>query len=70
MAKEKKEIESKGKLQDTLDALNKKYGIGTVSMLDHKTTGDYDIISSGSIGFDYITLGVGGWVKGKLYEVS
>lgn len=70
MAKEKKEqTESKGKLQDTLDALNKKYGVGTVSILDSKTTGEYDIISTGSIGFDYITLGVGGFVKGKLYEV-
>lgn len=70
MAKEKKEqTESKGKLQDTLDALNKKYGIGTVSLLDAKTTGEYDIISTGSIGFDYIVLGVGGFVKGKLYEV-
>lgn len=69
MAKEKKEVESKGKLQDTLDLLNKKYGVGTVSMLDHKSTGEYDLISSGSLGFDYITLGVGGWVKGKLYEI-
>ncbi len=72
MAKEKKEkiVESgKGKLQDALDRLNKTYGLGTILELDGKTTGNYDLISSGSIGFDYITLGVGGFVKGKLYEL-
>jgi recombination protein RecA len=45
------------------------YGVGTVLTLDNKTTGNYDIYSSGSVGFDYITLGVGGFVKGKLYEL-
>lgn len=57
------------KLQETLDRLNKAYGVGTVLTLDSKTTGEYDIISTGSIGFDYITLGIGGFVKGKLYEL-
>jgi len=37
--------------------------------LDSKSTGDYDVISTGSIGFDYITLGTGGFVKGKMYEL-
>jgi recombination protein RecA len=71
MAKKVKEetIETKSKLEATLDNLNKKYGVGTILTLDSKTQGDYDVISSGSIGFDYITLGVGGFVKGKLYEL-
>ena len=69
MAKQKEQKESKGKFQDTLDALNKKYGIGTIFILDHSATGEYDLISTGSIGFDHITLGIGGWVKGKLYEI-
>jgi recombination protein RecA len=69
MAKSKEAPESKGKFQDALEKLNKAYGAGTVLALDSKTQGNYDIISSGSIGFDYITLGVGGFVKGKLYEL-
>ena len=70
MAKATKEApESKGRFQDALDKLNKTYGVGTVLTLDSKTTGDYDIISTGSIGFDHITLGTGGFVKGKMYEL-
>jgi recombination protein RecA len=70
MAKAIKEApESKGKFQDALDKLNKTYGVGTVLTLDSKTTGDYDLISTGSIGFDHVTLGTGGFVKGKMYEL-
>ena len=65
----KKVVETKGKMQDAVDILNKKYGVGSVLALDSKTGGDYDVISTGSIGFDHITLGVGGFVKGKLYEL-
>jgi recombination protein RecA len=50
--------------------LNKTYGVGSILALDSKPGGEnYDVISTGSIGFDYITLGVGGFVKGKLYEL-
>tara|TARA_R110002126_G_scaffold116164_2_gene255466 strand:- start:1978 stop:3012 length:1035 start_codon:yes stop_codon:yes gene_type:complete len=71
MAKAKQEnSESKqSKFQEALDKLNKTYGVGTVLALDSKTGGDYDIISTGSLGFDYITLGVGGFVKGRMYEL-
>lgn len=65
----KKVVETKGKFQDAMDKLNKTYGVGSVLALDSKPGGDYDVISTGSIGFDYITLGVGGFVKGKLYEL-
>lgn len=61
--------ESKGKLQDALDHLDKAFGKGTVLTLDGKVKGNYDVISSGSLGMDYVTLGVGGWVFGKLYEL-
>lgn len=67
MAKTK--IESKGALQDALDKLNKQYGVGTILALDSKTTGNYDVISSGSIEFDHVALGTGGFVLGKLYEL-
>ena len=70
MAKAKQEnSEAKGKFQEAMDRLNKAYGMGTVLALDSKTEGNYDVISSGSIGFDWITLGVGGFVKGRLYEL-
>ena len=65
----KKLKETGGSLEDALARLNKQYGVGTVLELDGKTNGNYDVISTGSIGFDWITLGVGGFVKGKLYEL-
>jgi recombination protein RecA len=70
MAKAAKTTDSGvSKFQEALDKLNKAYGVGTVLTLDSKTGGDYDVISTGSIGFDHITLGVGGFVKGKMYEL-
>jgi len=68
MAKTKEAVSS-NKLQETLDKLNKTYGQGSIITLDSKTGGDYKLISSGSIGFDWVTLGVGGFVKGRLYEL-
>lgn len=68
MAKAVKKEEPKG-LAAVLEKLNKQYGVGTILALDSKTDGDYDVISTGSIGFDYKTLGVGGFVKGKMYEL-
>jgi len=69
MAKTKESSESKSKFQEALEKLNKMYGVGTVITLNDKTNGDYNAISTGSIGFDYITLGTGGFVKGKMYEL-
>ena len=70
MAKAAKALEvTSSKFQEALDKLNKAYGVGTVLTLDSKSNGEYDVISTGSIGFDNITLGVGGFVKGKLYEL-
>ena len=68
MAKTKEAV-STNKLQETLDKLNKTYGQGSIITLDSKMGGDYKLISSGSIGFDWVTLGVGGFVKGRLYEL-
>ena len=69
MAKASKESTTNNKFQEALDKLNKAYGTGTILTLDSKTEGDYDVISTGSIGFDFVTLGTGGFVKGKLYEL-
>jgi recombination protein RecA len=69
MAKKEKVVaEEKSKFQVALDKLNKTYGIGSVLTLNSKG-GNYDVISTGSLGFDYITLGIGGFAKGKLYEL-
>jgi recombination protein RecA len=69
MAKAKEPVEGKSKFQEALDKLNKTYGMGTVLTLDSKTNGHYDAYSTGSIGFDHVTLGTGGFVKGKMYEL-
>jgi len=65
----KKKAEEKGGIEAALEKLNKQYGVGTILALDSKSEGNYDVISTGSIGFDWITLGVGGFVKGKMYEL-
>lgn len=68
MAKAKKE-EGKLTLAAAMEKMNKTYGVGSVLTLNSRSTEEYDVISSGSIGFDYKSLGVGGFVKGKLYEL-
>jgi len=67
--KEQKIAEKSSKLQEILDKLDKQYGKNSVVPLNGKSSGNYEVISSGSIGLDWITLGVGGFVKGKLYEL-
>lgn len=68
--KVEKKKENKSKYELAIDALNKKYGVGSVMTLDTKQPLDgYEVISTGSIGFDYKVLGVGGFVLGKLYEL-
>lgn len=69
MAKTKETAQEKSKLQEALQKLEKQYGAGTILTLDSKADGEYDSISTGSIGFDYVTLGTGGFVRGKLYEL-
>lgn len=70
MAKTKEKKEEKDGFSATIDALNKKYGTGTVMTLSARQPSlDYNVISTGSIGLDYQVLGVGGIVKGKLYEL-
>jgi len=70
MAKKKEENkEEVSKLQAALNKLNQTYGTGSILALNSKSSTNYDVISTGSIAFDHITLGVGGFVKGKLYEL-
>lgn len=70
MAKKKQiEGEEVSKFQAALDRLNKTYGSGSVLTLNTKLTESYKLISSGSLGFDHIVLGIGGFARGKLYEL-
>lgn len=64
-----KKTEQTNTFEQVLEKLNKQYGVGTVLSLSSKSEDTYDAISTGSIGFDWITLGVGGFVKGKMYEL-
>lgn len=71
MAKKVAEITIvKSKLQESMDRMNKQYGVGTVMTLAKDSPRrKYEVISSGSIGVDHIVLGTGGFAKGKLYEL-
>lgn len=64
-----KKQEAKLSLSETLLSLNKKYGEGTVLTLNQKSHNNYDMFSTGSLAIDHIALGVGGFVKGKIYEI-
>lgn len=63
-----KKAEKKESFSEVLKRLNKNYGEGAIMGLNDKCKGTYDVISTGSIALDYDVLGVGGVVKGKLYE--
>jgi recombination protein RecA len=70
MAAPKKQAKAtSSKLEEAMEKLNKSYGEGTVLSLNSKAASYYEIISTGSIGFDYIALGTGGFVAGKIYEL-
>src|SRR5690606_8788030 len=56
------------KLQDTLDKINKTYGLGTVSTLLDRPSVKVDTVSTGSLGLD-IALGVGGFPYGRIIEL-
>lgn len=68
MAKKQNESNSDS-LQSTIDHLNKTYGSGTILTLESKGVKKYETFSSGSLGFDWIALGVGGFAKGKVHEL-
>lgn len=64
-----KKEEKQESLKETLAALEKTYGKGTVLTLESKPDTDLEVYSTGSIGFDYIALGIGGFARGKMYEI-
>lgn len=71
MAKEeKKEKKVAPKtIEELIEKLNKDYGKGTIFQPNREQIGKYDVIPTGSIGIDYFALGIGGFAKGKTYEI-
>lgn len=67
MAKAKSE--EKFTLQSKMEDLNRRYGVGTVLSLNDREIGEYEVIPTGSVGFDKGVLGVGGFVLGRMYEI-
>lgn len=65
----KKETEEKLNMAQMLENINKEYGAGSVITLNEKPHGDYDVIPTGSIVYDDEVLGIGGFAKGRLYEI-
>lgn len=68
MPKEKT-IDEKLNLEDTIASLNKTLGENTIINLRDKTHGTYDVIPTGSINYDNVVLGIGGFAKGRIYEI-
>lgn len=67
MAKEDKKQPQN--IEELVTELNKTYGTGSVFAPGVKAIGQYDVIPTGCIGIDYKALGIGGFAKGKMYEI-
>ena len=55
-------------LEETLRAIEKQYGKGSIMKLGDRASVDVDAISSGSLSID-MALGVGGYPKGRIIEI-
>lgn len=55
-------------LEETLRAIEKQYGKGSIMKLGDRATVEVDSISSGSLSID-MALGVGGYPKGRIIEI-
>lgn len=64
-----KKAEENSKFIETMKRLEGKYGKGTILTLETKPQTDLEIYSTGSLAFDHVALGIGGFAKGKLYEL-
>ncbi len=71
MLKKKEKKEGKtigGELENTIKALQTKFGEGSIMMLGDKPRVDIDVIPTGSLGLD-MALGVGGVPRGRIIEI-
>jgi recombination protein RecA len=55
-------------LKLTMDKIDKDFGKGSVMMMNEKSQGPMEVVSTGSIGLD-AALGVGGVPKGRIVEI-
>lgn len=69
MARPKKEKPQKidGSTLSVFDAINTKFGAGSVIKMDQVPKHQYDVISTGSIGLDK-AIGIGGFPRGRIIE--
>jgi len=68
MKKTKEKKERPEGLENTLKALQTKFGEGAIMMLGDKPRVDLDVIPTGSLGLD-MALGVGGVPRGRIIEI-
>jgi len=68
MVKQKGVKDIKKTLQETVDAIEKKFGEGAMMRLKDTRAVDVDVIPTGSIGLD-LALGVGGIPRGRIVEI-
>jgi recombination protein RecA len=61
-------VKNDNALEETLRAIEKQYGKGSIMKLGDRATVDIDAISSGSLSID-MALGVGGYPKGRIIEI-
>ncbi len=61
-------VKNDNALEETLRAIEKQYGKGSIMKLGDRATVDIDAISSGSLAID-MALGVGGYPKGRIIEI-
>lgn len=64
-----KKENDKRNYDSVMEDLNKQFGKNTVLSFGDKIRDHYDVIPTGSIGIDNFVLGIGGFAKGKLYEI-
>lgn len=68
MAKQKKQIEKNGDLQEAIEEIKQRFGEGAIMKLKDVRAVDVDAIPTGSISLD-LALGVGGIPQGRVVEI-
>jgi len=68
MTKKTKREDTRGSIEDTIKAIQTKFGEGSIMKLGDRSRVDVGAISTGSIGLDH-ALGVGGLPQGRIVEI-
>jgi recombination protein RecA len=55
-------------LKLTMDKIDKDFGKGSVMMMNERSAGVQEVVSTGSLGLD-VALGVGGFPRGRIIEI-